>query len=343
MHTSQEPTWPGSSAPRYSAESLFDTISQPWQMDELAAEVNRERQARIALIGRSGVGKRTLYNRLRGGIIDWSARPEPPDTTPNVEPLGLFILVDMPKLTDAELQPLLHSPESLLAHMGDPTLLVYLLNAVHGVTQADYRWLAALRMTGRSLIVVMNKSDLAPASVATIAAQHLGMNVLTISAHSGDNIDNVLLPAMLQAAPQIAVPLANEIAALRHKAARRVIRQTALFTALLGAQPIPGLELPLLAITHIGLVMRIGAAYGHTPGGGIRRETVLTIGMVMALQYAAQTVIKMTPILGSVVSGLLSGLTTLIIGELAIRYYEADATLLVRAIRARLGRNKETN
>jgi uncharacterized protein (DUF697 family) len=118
------------------------------------------------------------------------------------------------------------------------------------------------------------------------------------------------------------------------------MRQTALLTALLGAQPVPGLELPILALTHAGLVMRIGTAFGFAPGGGIRRETAATIGSVMVLQYAAQTAIKLVPILGFAVGGLLSGLSTLIIGEVALRYYEGGATLSLNAVRARLRRSR---
>ncbi len=45
------------------------------------------------------------------------------------------------------------------------------------------------------------------------------------------------------------------------------------------------------------------------------------IGTVVALQYGIQTVVKLVPVVGSVVGGLLSALTTWLIGALAIRHH----------------------
>lgn len=323
---------------RLPGADLFESLSQGWQVDELAAQINQESQARIAFAGLNGVGKRLLYNRLRGWVIQWPDR-SPLDDTPRIEPLGLFVLADLPATEDAAWwQQAAIPPDSLLTILGDPALIVYLLDATRGITQADYRWIAALRTGGRPLVVALNKLDLTAQQQidAPTAQQRLGLPVIPIAALTGLNVETRLLPAMLNAAPRLAVPLAREIAALRRHAARRVIRQSALLAGLLGLQPLPGLELPFLAILHSGVVLRIGAAYGYQPGGGLSREVLATVAAVVLLQYVGQTAAKLIPLLGSAVGGALSAAATFLIGETAIHYYEAGAAIPPIALRRRL-------
>lgn len=67
----------------------------------------------------------------------------------------------------------------------------------------------------------------------------------------------------------------------------------------------------------------IGAAYGHAPTGGVNREVIGTIIGTLGLRYVGTGVVKLIPIVGSAVGGVFSGAATLLIGEAAIRYYEA--------------------
>lgn len=215
-------------------------------------------------------------------------------------------------------------PDLLLA-LGDPALVVYLLDGAAGTRADDFRWLAALRAGGRPLIVALNKIDLldTPAAVAA-QAQKLGMPVIPISAHTGANVEECLLPAMLDAAPRLAVPLGLELLALRRVAARRVIRQTAILSGLMGAlQPVPILDIPLQAMVQVGVVMRVGAAYGQAPTGGMNREVMGTVISTLGLRYLALALVKLIPLIGWAVSGVLCAMMTYLLGEGAIRYYEA--------------------
>lgn len=326
---------PASQSP---SDNLWESLRQGWQVDELAAQIRQESQARIAFAGLNGVGKRLLYNRLRGWVMHWPER-SPLDDLPHIEPLGLFVLADLPEADDAAWQQQWGlSPDSLFATLGDPALVVYLLDATRGITQADYRWITTLRTGGRPLVIALNKLDLIfdQKIDVTTTQQYLGMPVIPISAMTGLNVTSQLLPAILNAAPRLAVPLGREIATLRRLAARHMIRQSALFAGLLGTQPVPGLELPFLAILHSGVVLRIGAAYGYQPGGSLSREVVATVIAMTALQYIGQTAAKFVPLVGSFVGGALSLAATLLIGETAIRYYEAGATISLPPLSSRL-------
>ncbi len=320
------PEAPDAPVPGMGRSSFWENLRAPWQWDELAAEISQESRARVALLGLAGAGKSLLFNRIRGWVVSWTD-PAGPVSGLYVESYGAFILADLPP----EMQET--SGDDLLLTLGDPALLIYLVNAAQGVSQADYRWVARLRATGKPLIVALNQCDRLPDAAPAIAEaqRRLGLPVIPISAHTGWNVEESLLPALLDAAPKLAVPLGREIVSLRRHASRRVMRQVALFAALMSAQPIPLLDIPFQAMLQVGLVMRIGAAYGRPPTGAINREMVATVAAYLSCYTLIQTLLKFVPILGWAVNALLGGLTALSIGELAMRYYESDKHIAPRA------------
>ncbi|MBK8989887.1 MAG: hypothetical protein IPM39_28130 [Chloroflexi bacterium] len=327
----------------------LDNVSHLWQWDELAAEIGQESQARVAIVGLKTCGKSLLFNRLRGWAISdaASSRSNGDETVAQyhlynemaLESLGLFVLADLPA---RPAENGLSGPELLLA-LGDPALVVYLLDGQIGVRPADFRWVAALRAGGRPLIVALNKVDVLESADESVAqaVQKLGMPVIAISAQTGSNVEDGLLPAMLDAAPRLAVPLGRELLALRRVAARRVIRQSAILSGLMGAQPVPLLDIPLQAMVQVGVVMRVGAAYGQAPTGGMNREVMGTVIGVLGLRYLALALVKFVPIVGWAVSGVLCALMTIMLGETAIRYYEAGGVVTIgdffRTRRVRFG------
>lgn len=312
-----------------SGSSWFETLRQLWHWNDLAAEIGQESQARVAIVGLIGAGKSLLFNRLRG----WTISGESPGYLSDayefhegvqVELLGVFVLADLP-----EQPPAIWVGQELLPTLGDPALVVYLLDGEKGVSAADYRWVAALRAAGRPVLAVLNKCDLLakPTEAVTEAAAKLGMPVVPISAHTGWQVNDGLLPAMLDRAPRLAVPLGRELSALRQQAARRVIRQAALLSGVAGVQPVPLLDLPFQVMIQVGVVMRVGAAYGYVPTGSMSREVVGTVISTLGIRYGALALVKVIPFVGWAVAGLLSGGMTVVFGEAAIRYYESGATM----------------
>jgi uncharacterized protein (DUF697 family) len=302
-----------------SGTDLLGGLQGLWQWDELASEIGRESQARVALVGLPGAGKSLLFNRLRGWVV---SRPgPPPDGVLRVESFGMFVLADLPP--EAAGAPA--APGELSLALGEPALVVYVLDGPAGVREADFRYVALLRAAGAPVVVALNKRDcLADVAEAAAEAQRrLGMPVLPISGGTGEGVEDALLPALLDAAPRLAVPLGREIAGLRRAAARRVFRQAALLAGIVSAQPVPLLDLPFQAMIQAGVVMRVGAAYGRPPSGGLNREVIGAVVGTLALRYLAQTALKFAPVLGWALSGLIGAGATLLIGESAIRYYEA--------------------
>lgn len=320
----------------YSSTDWFESLRNLWQWDELAAEISQENRARIAIVGLAGAGKSTLFDYLRG----WQPTLHNPDVIQlpnlaleeglNLESYGLFILADLPTHQTTDVA----GYDTVPLALGDPALLIYLIDATIGVTAEDYRWIATIRASGRPLLVVLNKIDQLDNIQPHLAEiqQRIGMTIVPISAQTGKNINDKLLPALLDTVPKLAVPLGRELHTLRRLAAQRVTRQAAILAGMMGAQPIPILDLPMQAMLQVGVVLRIGATYGHTPTGGLNREVISTILSVFGLRYLALALVKFIPLLGWVISGLASGATTMLIGETAVRYYEAGADIPLRQL-----------
>ena len=308
----------------------MDSLGDLGRWDELAAEVTQEGQGRVVIAGLPQSGKRTLLNRLRGWDMTPVWKPISPEQAEGIglESYGSFLLAD---LTQPEGGRLVDG-EELLLMLGDPALVLYVIDAGRGVLPADYRWVALLRAGGRPILVAFNNITDCEDQAAAVAeaARRLGTTVIPISAASGLNVEDKLLPALLNAVPRLAVPLGREIQGIRQLAARRIIRQAALFAGILGAQPIPLLDLPFQIMLQSGMVMRVGASFGHAPGGGLNREIIATVAGALAFRYLAQSVVKLVPLVGWVAGGALATASTLLIGEAAIQYYAAGGKIPFR-------------
>ena len=306
---------------------MLDGFSAGWQWDELAAEVAQESQACVVIAGLAGSGKSLLFNRLRGWSVsetgERAAYQQAAGADYNglcLETFGAFLLADLPE----EAGEVIGDGDALWVALGNPALVVYLLNGPSGVRQEDYRWISLLNAGGKPVVVALNQCDLLEdVETAVHEAQlRLGTRVIPISALSGENVESVLLPAVLNAAPKVAIALGREITQLRRLAAQRVIRHAALYTGILSVQPLPVLDVPLQIMVQVGVVMRVGAAYGRPPAGGINKEVLGVVAGSLTSNYLIQSVVKLIPILGWAVSGLMGAAATWLIGEAAILYYE---------------------
>jgi uncharacterized protein (DUF697 family) len=308
---------------------MMGALQDLGRWDELAAEVSHEGQARVAIVGLTDSGKRLLLNRLRGWDLAsiWKTTAELQQGVA-LESYGSFVLADLGEPREG----VLANSDELMMMLSDPALILYVLDATRGVLAADYRWVARLRAGGRPVLVAMNRIDECddPAEATTEAARRLGTTIVPFSTNTGLHIEDQLLPALLNAVPRLAVPLGREIQSVRRVAARRVIRQAALFAGILAAQPVPLLDLPFQIMLQSGMVMRVGASFGYAPGGGLNREIIATVASSLALNYLAQSVIKLVPVLGWVISAALAAASTTLIGEAAIQYYAAGCTLPLR-------------
>ena len=113
----------------------LDGLRDLGRWDELAATVAQEGQGRVVMAGLPGAGKRLLLNRLRGWDLAslWQAGAEQFEGMA-VESYGSFVLADLTQPPEG--RPF--GGDELLLLLGDPALVVYVVDAGRGVLAGHY-------------------------------------------------------------------------------------------------------------------------------------------------------------------------------------------------------------
>ena len=361
--TREEYEWEPTPEPSWGIGSLLNALD--W--DHVRAEVEREAQARIAIVGMKGVGKSSLLNRLRGwevsppgnhgnASVQTSEASKTSEVYIPVEDFGLFVLIDLPdEVAIGATWPRLHNSfsgdildnywEATWTTLSDADLILFVLGSdafvySHreeqlsweakvspesvGLRTAEYRWFCRIRSLGRPLIVVLNKVDLLSTQLDEIQAElerRLAASVILISSHQGTGLEDILLPRMLSACPGLAVALGREMAAVRRSAAGYLIRQGVLLSVLTGLEPVPFLDIPVQLASQMRLLLRLAALYGRLERGDNSRELLASVAGGLGVRLGAQQAAKLVPVLGWVVSGLLSGLSTWLLARAAMAYF----------------------
>ena len=298
---------------------LFEALD--WQ--GMAHQVEAEARTQVAIVGPVNSGKSTLFNTLAGREISPVAAV--PGTTRELqhEQWGPFTLTDTPGFGEVN-----GVDRADIAQQGarQASAIVLVLDAVAGVRQSDLVLLRQLRATGKPVIVVLNKIDLLKKDqdrVADDARHKLGEpDLIPISAREGTNVARPLLPTLIDAHPSLAVALGRALPAYRRRAANTVIRNATILNGLIGAEPIPGLDIPFLIAVQARMVLRLAAIHGEPMS--FQRANTLAASIVggMVLRYLAIEGAKLIPGPGWVMAGAISAAGTWAIGQVAFRYYE---------------------
>ena len=144
--------------------------------------------------------------------------------------------------------------------------------------------------------------------------------------------------------------LGRALPAYRRQVGLRMTRSAALLNAIIAAQPVPGLDIPILLASQVRLVLRIGAIYGETLSVRHARELLTTMAGGVAIRYLAGTVAKVVPGPGWVVSSFVNGWGTWAMGQVAMAYFASGKRLApddlrerYRQIVRRMGRRRKTD
>ena len=296
--------------------------------EDMMGQVKQESQSRLAILGPVNAGKSTLFNALRGQNV--SSTSAVPGTTRQLvaDWFGPFILVDTPGFGEVDG---VDRAEVALQGIAHAAVVIFLLDAAAGLRQSDQDLYRRLVATGRPVVVAMNKIDLVGQDRALVladASAHLdGAQVIPISAKRGEGIASHLMPAVFQADPNMAVAVGRALPAYRQMAAHQVIRNAAFLNAVIGGEPIPALDLPLLLTSQVRLVLRIAAIYGETISPERARELIATMAGSVLLRYLGGEAAKLLPGPGWLLAAAFTSASTLAIGEVAIHYFEGGKQL----------------
>lgn len=291
----------------------------------------------VVIVGQPNTGKSTLFNQLKGQQLS-AASPQAGTTKTLIRTdFGPFTLIDTPG----------HLPDVTEEGIEQASLIVFLLDGEQGLRPGDRNLLMAIKEQNRPTLVAVNKIDTLKNAregdeLANAIAMRLGMTgVIPISARTGTNVAEELVPAMIQASPEAALVIGRELPAYRREAAQRIIRNATLVSLAAGLEPIPLVDIPILLGTQVRLVLRLAALYGEPidSADAIKhaRELVVTMISGLGLRFLAEQVAKVVPFGGDVVAGAIAGAATWSIGEVALEYYESGKRFDAGRLRALTG------
>lgn len=303
--------------------------------DQLSLKVEEEAHARIAIVGPVNSGKSTLFNLIKGRRV--SAVTAVPGTTQEVvtEQVGPFTLVDTPGFGEVGG---IDRAETARAAAERADVAVLVLDGAAGLHQADFDLYEALRAARVPLVTVLNKIDLIKRDLNAVLAdieRKLGTRVIPISAKTGAGVGERLIPALVDSHPWVAVTLGRALPAYRRQLSQRLSQSAAALNAIIAAQPVPGLDIPLLLASQVRLVLRIGAVYGEALSVRHARELLTTMAGGVAVRYLAGALAKLVPGPGWLISAAVNGLGTWGIGQAATAYFAAGKRLTREQLRIR--------
>jgi len=187
----------------------------------------------------------------------------------------------------------------------------------------------------------LNKIDLIKRDLSDVVddvERKLGTTVIPISAKTGAGVGERLIPAIVESHPWMTVALGRALPAYRRQLSRRLIASAVALNALIAAEPIPGIDIPLLLASQVRLVLRIAAIYGESLSVRHARELLTTIAGGVALRYLAAQLGKLVPGPGWLIGAAVTGLGTWAIGRVAVVYFEGGKRLTPQQLRRRYRR-----
>ncbi len=303
--------------------AIFRTLN----IEQMNDDIKREAMARLAIVGPVNAGKSTLFNTLEGKNVA-EVGPIPGTTkVPQQRTIGPFVLIDTPGFGEVGGVDRAGIAAKTAAE-ADAILL--LLDAGAGLRQGDADLLKYLVGLRRPVVVALNKIDMLGRDFQQVtddASTRLGIKVIPISAKKGTNIAEKLVPALVDALPDLAVALGREMPHLRRAMANKVVKQASILNSAAGAEPIPFIDIPILLTTQARMVLKIAAIYGEPFTAKHAKELMSTIGGGLAFRYLAEQGAKLVPVGGWAVAAGIAAVGTWAIGQVAIEYFESGKRL----------------
>jgi small GTP-binding protein len=287
----------------------------------------------IIIVGLPNTGKSTLFNKIKGQNLSPASAQAGSTRTLVRTDFGPFTLVDTPG----------HLMDVMESGLAQANVIVFLIDGSKGLQAEDRELFNHIRSLKKPTIVVINKVDALKGEgegdhLATEIAIALDTpGVIPISAKTGQNIAEELIPVIIEASPEAALAIGRELPNYRREAAQRVIRNATLVGLAAGLEPIPFIDIPIIIGTQLRLVLRLAALYGNSLDGEDAkkrtRQMIATLLYGLGLRLLAEQAAKAVPFGGDFVAGIIAAAATWSIGQVAFEYYEGNGRISSKRLR----------
>jgi small GTP-binding protein len=299
-------------------QGLMNAINWRQAQQEVLQGLNNT----VVVVGQPNTGKSTLFNKIKGQNLS-PVSPQVGTTRTLVRTdFGPFTLVDTPG----------HLPDVMESGMDQASVIVFLIDASRGLQEEDRALYGLIKSMKKPVIVAVNKVDALKGGesgdqfATEVAVLLEAPGVIPISAKTGENVAEELIPAIIHASPEAALAIGRELPTYRREAAQRIIRNSTLVNLAAGMEPIPFIDIPIVLGTQVRLVLRLAALYGEpldtADAMKHARELIATMLSGLGLRFLAQQAAKVVPFGGDFIAGAIAGAATWSIGEVALEYYE---------------------
>ncbi|HLG62273.1 MAG TPA: GTPase [Ktedonosporobacter sp.] len=299
-------------------QGLMKAVNWKQAQEEVLQGLNNT----VVIVGQPNTGKSSLFNKIKGQMLS-PISPQAGTTRTLVRTdFGPFVLVDTPG----------HLPDVMESGMHQASVIVFLIDASKGLQSQDRELYETIKKLNKPTIIAVNKIDTLKGGeggdqFATETAVLLGTpGVIPISARTGKNIAEELIPSIIDASPEAALAIGRELPAYRRESAQRIIRNAMFVSLAAGLEPIPFVDIPVLIGTQVRLVLRIAALYGESletaDAMSHARELIATMVGGLSLRFLAEQAAKAVPFGGDLIAGAIAGAATWSIGQVALEYYE---------------------
>lgn len=300
------------------------------EMNAVQEEVAIESRGQVLIAGRCDELNRRCLARLR------AAPPAPPGGPIYAE--GFFTIVSLPASQAGWTAEAATAPWAAewqeLTRAAD--LVLYVFDAASGWLAEDGRWYGRLRATGTPLLL----AAVLPGGGANDEPEGEEMQSLPLpsgerpvrlalaavdpaAGGAGEDV-MALVERMLAQRPRLAIPLAQEIPGCRKLVAMRAIRNGMLMAGLMGAQPIPLLDLPLQVSVNWKMALQLAAIFGHTGLDHRSRELLGAVAWNLSLRYVIGQAAKLIPVLGWGIGAGVSAFGAWAFGSALLGYYQRE-------------------
>jgi GTPase len=321
-----------------SVQSFMKAVNWKQAQEEVLQGLNNT----VVIVGQPNTGKSTLFNKIKGEQIS-KVSPQAGTTRELVRTdFGPFTLIDTPGVEKpGELS------DTAKSGLDQASVIVFLVDATKGLQTRDRELYETVKKLNKPIILAVNKVDAlrggeSGEQFATEVAVLFGVpGVIPVSAVTGENIAEELIPAMIEASPEAALVIGHELPLYRRIAAQRIIRNSTLLSLAAGIEPIPLIDIPILLGIQIRLVLRLAALYGEPLDSANAmkhaRELIATMVGGLGLRLLAEQAAKAVPFGGDFVAGAIAGGATWSIGQVALEYYEGGKKIKPNRIRELYG------